>query len=422
MRILMISDFYHPVLGGVEKHVRSLSQGLAQRGHQVSVVTLGRDALPETELDQGVRVHRIRGAAQRMERLFSHADRPWAPPLPDPELVYGLRKVVRQERPDVVHGHDWLARSFLPLRRASRARFVVTLHYYTSSCAKKSLMHAGGPCGGPAPMKCLRCATEHYGAVKALPTLLGNLAMSRVEQRAVDTFLAVSQATADGNQLGDGRWPMQVIPNFIPSSALTDTSDVSAYVAQLPPDGYLLFVGDLRRDKGLYVLLEAYAGLTQAPPLVLIGKPWPDTPTELPPNVTLLQNWPNYAVMEAWRRSSLALAPSIWPEPCATVVLEAMASGSPVIATRIGGNPDMVVDGETGLLVPEGDVRALRESMQRLLSDEPLRRRMAAAARRRALLFQSDTVIPRIERVYEDLVMLSRHASAATPLSPSLRC
>ena len=87
-----------------------------------------------------------------------------------------------------------------------------------------------------------------------------------------------------------------------------------------------------------------------------------------------------------------------------------MASGSPVIATRIGGNPDMVVDGETGLLVPEGDVGALRESMQRLISDEPLRRRMAAAARCRALQFQSEAVIPRIERVYEDLVMLPSHA------------
>ena len=169
-----------------------------------------------------------------------------------------------------------------------------------------------------------------------------------------------------------------------------------------------MFVGDLRRDKGLYVLLEAYAGIKDAPPLVLIGKPWPDTPEVLPPNVTVLTNWPNYAVMEAWRRSSVALVPSIWPEPCATVVIEAMVSGSPVIATRIGGNPDMVVDGQTGILVPEGDSLALRNAIERLINDEPLRIQMAKAARCRAHEFQSDSVIPRIESVYESLVESTR--------------
>jgi glycosyltransferase involved in cell wall biosynthesis len=404
MRILMVSDFYHPILGGVEKHVRSLSHGLVARGHDVAVATLGRDELPETEIDHGVRVYRIRGTAQRVEQLFRHSDRPWAPPVPDPELMLSLRRIVNQEQPDVVHGHDWLARSFMPLRSFNRAKFVVTLHYYTLSCAKKSLMQKGGPCCGPGLLKCMRCATDHYGAPKGIPTMLGNRALSMLEHRTVDQFLAVSQATADGNEMGVGHWPCQVIPNFIPSSADTDTSDVSRFVAQLPADGYLLFVGDLRRDKGLYVLLEAYAGIEGAPPLVLIGKPWPDTPDVFPPNVTVLTNWPNYAVMEAWRRSSVALVPSIWPEPCATVVIEAMTSGSPVIATRIGGNPDMVLDGHTGILVPEGDSHALKMAIERLINNEPLRIQMAQAARCRAREFQSDSVIPRIESVYESLV------------------
>lgn len=404
MRILMVTDFYHPILGGVEKHVRTLSHGLKARGHEVAVATLGRDELPETEIDHGVRVYRIRGTAQRMEGLFRHLDRPWAPPVPDPELMQALWRIVNQEQPDVVHGHDWLARSFMSLRPFSRAKFVVTLHYYTLSCAKKNLMQNGGPCDGPGLVKCTRCATDHYGALKGIPTMLGNRAMSMLEHRSVDQFLAVSQATADGNGLGMSRWPCQVIPNFIPSSADTDTSDITRFVAQLPEDGYLLFVGDLRRDKGLYVLLEAYEGIRDAPPLVLIGKPWPDTPEVFPPNVTVLTNWPNYAVMEAWRRSSVALVPSIWPEPCATVVIEAMASGSPVVATRIGGNPDMVVDGETGILVPEGDSHALGDAIEQLISNEPLRIQMAAAARRRASEFQSDSVIPRIESVYESLV------------------
>jgi glycosyltransferase involved in cell wall biosynthesis len=418
MRILMISDFYHPVLGGVEKHVRSLSTALVERGHHVAVATLQCDDFPSFEVDQGVHVHRIRGSAQRLAGLFSHPDRPWAPPLPDPELLWSLRRIVAKEQPDIVHGHDWLARSYVPLKSRSRARFLITLHYYTLSCAKKSLMYNGHPCSGPGFLRCTRCAIDHYGLAKGLPTVYGNWAMSNIEHRAVDMFFAVSHATAGGNELVGNRWPYQVVPNFVPSGLAEISEDTTEYVSQLPEDGYLLFVGDLRRDKGLDVLLEAYVGLSQAPPLVLIGKVWPETPTEFPTNVTVLKHWPNYAVMEAWRRSSIAVVPSIWPEPCATVVIEAMVSGRPVVATCIGGNPDMVLDERTGILVPEGDSGALRAAIERLLADPDLRQRMGEAGRQHAKAFQADTVVPRIERVYADLIerkspgFRDRHARA----------
>jgi glycosyltransferase involved in cell wall biosynthesis len=64
--------------------------------------------------------------------------------------------------------------------------------------------------------------------------------------------------------------------------------------------------------------------------------------------------------------------------------LEAMAHGVPVVATGVGGLLDLVADGETGLVVPPGDVRALRAALERLLVDPELRRRMGGAARRRA--------------------------------------
>jgi glycosyltransferase involved in cell wall biosynthesis len=65
-------------------------------------------------------------------------------------------------------------------------------------------------------------------------------------------------------------------------------------------------------------------------------------------------------------------------------VLEAMAAGLPVVATAVGGVPEVVVDGETGILVPPGDVQALADAIQRLLEDAALRARMGAAGRRRA--------------------------------------
>ncbi|HJW83743.1 MAG TPA: glycosyltransferase family 4 protein, partial [Anaerolineae bacterium] len=173
---------------------------------------------------------------------------------------------------------------------------------------------------------------------------------------------------------------------------------------QLPADGYLLFVGDLSREKGVDVLLAAYAGLTDAPPLVLIGRRLPDTPGLLPPHVVALDSWPHDAVMEAWRRSSMTLVPSTWAEPFGIVAIEAMAYGRPVIASDIGGLRDIVVDGETGFRVAPGDPAALRQAIARLLADAELRERMGCAGQRKVAEFRASAVVPRIEHAYRAVI------------------
>jgi glycosyltransferase involved in cell wall biosynthesis len=402
MNILMVTDFYWPFVGGVEQHVRRLSHALASRGNQVAVVTLSQEGLADFEYDGEVRVYRVRSAVQRLPFLFVQDKRRWAPPFPDPGVTRALRRILALEKPHIIHGHDWLARSFLPLKTASGAKFVMSLHYYTLSCAKKNLMIAGKHCSGPRLAKCLACAAPHYGALKGIPITLANWIMSAAERAAVDRFIAVSQATAEGNGL-TGKDRFEVIPNFMPDDRPA-TADQSPYLAQLPQEPFLLFVGDLRRDKGLEVLLEAYRNLTAAPPLVLVGKAWAETPAEFLPGVTVLTDWPNEAVLAAWERSLIGIVPSLWPEPFGIVVIEAMAAGRPVVASRTGGIPDLVQDGETGLLFPPGDAKGLRLALEKLLGDPPLRERMGRAGKARAAAFQAAAVVPRIEQVYRDLL------------------
>jgi glycogen synthase len=81
-----------------------------------------------------------------------------------------------------------------------------------------------------------------------------------------------------------------------------------------------------------------------------------------------------------------------------------MAGGTPVIASKIGGIPEIVVDGENGLLVPPSDPVALRLAMERLLQDSDLRRRMGCAAKQRAADFEANVVVPRIEAIYRQLL------------------
>ena len=407
MRVMMLAQFYAPVVGGEEQLVRTLSTELAARGHTVSVATQWHPAAPAFEIDAGVRVHRVKGSLHQVPRIFKEPERQHAPPFPEPGLTRQLARLLNDERPDIVHGHNWIARSFLPLKRKNGPKFVVSLHDFCRPCAKKNLLYHDAPCTGPALKKCLECASAHYGSAKGMVTVLGNWATVPFEERCVDMYLPVSQAVAARNGLCTGTVPYQVIPNFLPDrpAAAETSEDLSPYLSRLPVGDFLMYAGDLSRIKGVHILLEAYAGLAgqRVPPLVLIGRVLPETPTDIPANVHVMGRWPHSAVMAAWRRSLLGFLPSLWEEPFGIVLLEALAEGRPVIASRIGGIVDFV-DETCGLLVPAGDVLALRQAIQRLVDDGDLRSRLGAGALQRARQYAADAVIPRFERIYQQVL------------------
>ena len=391
MRILMLAQFYPPTVGGEEQHVQDLSHALAERGHRVAVATLGHPGLAEQEMDGSVAIYRVWGLAQRANWIYKDGERRHAPPLPDPETAWGLRQVLEREQPQIVHAHNWLVHSYLPLALGHDARLVVTLHDYSLVCAQKRLMRHDAPCGGPGLRKCIECASHHYGSAKGSATYFGNLVMSAWERRAVALFLPVSKAVAQGNQLDQHGLPYQVIPNLLPESLMAGSlmgeeshaGAVMPELERLPEGDFLLFVGDMSADKGLHVLLRAYTTLREACdrplPLVIIGREFGWHAGELPDGVIALGRMRHTAVMEAWRRCTIALVPSIWEEPFGLVAIEAMLAGKPLVASDTGGLLDIVLDEVTGLLVPPGDAAALAQAVQRLIADPALRGALGAS-------------------------------------------
>jgi glycosyltransferase involved in cell wall biosynthesis len=154
----------------------------------------------------------------------------------------------------------------------------------------------------------------------------------------------------------------------------------------------VLFVGRLSPEKGIEDLMKVADGLN----LKVVG----DGPlrASVPNGLGYL---PRAEVLEHYRRAAVVVCPSRrdgFPLACA----EAMAYGCAVVATSVGGLPDMVIDGETGLLVPPRDSVALRAAIDRLVTDPELRRRLAAAARRRIIEICSwDRVIDATIASYE---------------------
>jgi len=404
MRILMLAQFYPPTIGGEERHVANLSAELAARGHQVSVATLWHKGFARFESEKGVRIHPLRGTLQRMEAIFSYKDRQFAPPFTDPEVLWALRRIISEERPDIIHAHNWIVHSFTPLKAWSKAKLVMTLHDYSLVCVQKRLMRHGVRCSGPAFVKCLNCAADFYGPGKGVPSTLANLIWGEIERRTVDMFLPVSRSVAEQTRLAKRGVPCRIIPNFMPDNVEAPEDDAHALLAQLPENDFLLYVGDLMPDKGIDVLLEAPAQMNNQMPLVLIGRPVTGYLERIPANVLHLGRWPHSAIMQAWSRCTIALIPSICPDACPTVAMEAMTMGRPIIASRIGGLIDIVDDGQTGLLVPPGDPQALREAIQGLLDDPERRECMMMVARQRVVEFQAKSVVPRIEQIYREVL------------------
>jgi glycosyltransferase involved in cell wall biosynthesis len=305
----------------------------------------------------------------------------------------------------VIHAHNWMVHSFLPIKRLSRAKLVMTVHDFSVVCARKDYMYVGRDnCPGPGVERCLRCAAQHYGSAKGMVTTIGTRVMAPFLRRTVDRFIAVSRSVLDGNRLDEPGVSSVVIPNFIadaqPQGAIADVE-----VRGLPELPFLLYVGAISRVKGVDVLLRAYSALAQRPPLVLIGYPGLDTETlldHLPDGVTYLENQPHAVVLAAWRRSLAGIVPSVWRDSCPTVVMEAMAAGSPLVASRIGGIPDLVTDGVSGLLVEPGSVDELRGALERIITDRALASRLAAGGRDGVTAFTASRVVPRIEAVYAD--------------------
>jgi len=396
----MLAQFFRPVVGGEERAVEDLSAGLVDRGHDVTVATLRlRDSAAREDLN-GIRVRRVEGMVNRLERIYAD-ERLHLPPFPDPGVVRALRRIVAEERPDVVHAHNWMVHSYLPLKRETKAPLVLSLHDYSLVCAQKRLMRQGSVCDGPRPLKCLRCATAHYGPAKGTLVASGLQATTPALLRRVDMYLPVSQAVAERLQLAARGVPHEVIPNLArpPHAGRVDVDQ--SHLDQLPSGDFILFLGDAVEDKGIHVLMQAYAMLDEPPPLVIVGRS-EDVPDS--DGVVRLGPLPHAAALEAARRALFLVVPSIVPETFGIAALEAMALGKPVVASRIGGLPELVVDGETGRLVPPGDARALATALEELVARPAARAAMGEAAKMRAERFTPTEVLPRLERVYGSLI------------------
>jgi glycosyltransferase involved in cell wall biosynthesis len=358
LRVLLIANTLPPRdISGVGEQVLQLAAGLRRAGCEVEV--LGRGA----------------GGARGAKALFLLT------------VVPAARRVLRRLRPHVVQVHESdgalaaLLVRVLRRRLEPRPRLVALLQvsYREERRAVRPLVAPDGTVlGVPGGVE------RRFRRFKApLQVALGILTV-----RLADRVLAPSRATAAELERDYGARAVGVLPNV--------TGGLSPAPAAPPPGlpaAPLLFVGRLRVRKGLEVLLAALAALRQrggpAPPLLVAGDGEHRSALEaravalgLGEAVTFLGRRDAAEVRALLAGARALVVPSIY-EGMPLVVLEAMEAGLPVVASRVSGLPEVVLDGETGWLVPAEDPAALATALAEVLDDPQEAARRGAAGRRR---------------------------------------
>jgi glycosyltransferase involved in cell wall biosynthesis len=390
MRVLQVNKFMH-VHGGSETVMFQTSDLLREHGHDVLFFSMQDTRNRPTEQD-GYFVSNVdfsqdvrRQGAERLKvpliagrLLYSR------------EAAQNIEALIRQTRPEIAHLHNiyhQLSPSILrPLLRHGIPT-VMTLHDYKLICPNLMLFANGSICERckghryyeAVLQKCVKgsrlrgalCAAEAY-AHQA----------SGVYERGVDLYLAPSRFMRE-KMIEFGMDAEQIVhlPNFL---------NLDRFQPRYEAGAYFTYAGRIERIKGIKTLLDAVTASDVAQSLELRIAGDGDIRGDLESkaasagldSVRFLGRVPPEDMQELIQGAAFVVVPSEWYENAPMSILEAFAYGKPVVAARIGGIPEMVTDGVTGLLFESGNVADLQRAIEHLITHPSLAVEMGQNARR----------------------------------------
>lgn len=291
--------------------------------------------------------------------------------------------LVRRSRPDIAHFHNTfplISPSAYAACRDAGVPVVQTLHNFRMICPGAMLFRNDGPCeqcieGSLLSSLRHRC---YRNSLPATAVVAHSIALNRRRQThlLVDRYLALTEF-ARSRFVAGGLSPEQIVvkPNGLNQQIRPGAGD----------GGYFVFVGRISREKGVHVLLDAWEHLPHFHLKIIGDGPLRESLQRTAAlrrlNVEFLGRMNRPDLPGAVGAAAALIVPSLWYEGFPMTVVEAFASGTPVIASRLGSLAEIVVDGENGALFPAGDARALAGVVARVASSSAVLARMRECAR-----------------------------------------
>ncbi len=341
MKVLLVHNRYQQ-RGGEDAVVDAEACLLANRGVQVQRLDADNDAIQGALAKIRVSTNQFSGSPAMRQRIGN---------------------ALQTFRPDVVHVHNWfptISASVFGQCKTAGVPVVHTIHNYRLLCVGATLFRDGHICEDCIGAtfrtpgirhKCYRGSTA--GSAAATMGMLTHWATG-TWHRSVDRFIALTEFSR--RKLVEGGLPEEKIvvkPNFVEPEPDLGAGD----------GNYFLYAGRLTEEKGLRVLLECWKNGPELAPLWIVGdgplRSEVESAAATMGNVHWLGMKSSEEVLFLMKRAKATLCPSLWYEGMPRVVIESLAVGTPVVASLIGGYPEMIVDGESGALFAYGDAGAL---------------------------------------------------------------
>ncbi len=372
MRILQVSDSFYPFKGGVTEHIYHLSKELIARGHEVVVLTTNYPGCGRGTCGTQVPLpHQRLGHVLILPplKIFNYSS--ITVTLVNPLEV---RDFLKNEKFDIIHSHGPLTFN-LPQ---------MALHY-SKSC---------------------NVATFHTKFVGFNWNKIFKLFFGR-EVRKIHTAIFVSKTayeTAKNFKIPN----YEVIPNGI------DTERFTPHGPKINFDKpVVLFVGRFERRKGLDVLIKAVREMDVL--LVVAGDgPLRKIYEQMAPDAKFLGEVEPDRLPEIYRSADVFVAPSIAGESFGIVLLEAMASGVPVVASDIEGYRNVIEHGKNGLLFASGSPEALRNQLFEVLKKPELRNNLINEGLATVRKFSWSLIANRVEKVYKTCLKEGKNGKEKT--------
>jgi glycosyltransferase involved in cell wall biosynthesis len=369
--------------GGVETNVREVARRLRAAGDDVEV--FASDLYDEGRWERRSNyAPTVDGVPVRRFPVYKRL----IPGLTMPMMV-GLIDALADSGADVIHAHSHRYGHILEAASVADrldVPLVVSLHYHPANRDEPALKR------GLLRVQDVGFGMTAYRTARAL-----------IVQTALEGRLAAEFAPSE---------KLRVIPPGIDLAAWKNP-DADRTDGLGLPEEYFLFVGRIAPNKGLPYLVDALAALdgNSARPLVLMGRDWGERPSLLErarargvgDRVRFLGHVDDPAQYRGViRRASALVLPSEW-EAFGLVLLEAMAAGTPVVATAVGGVPEVLDEGRAGRLVPYGDPVALESALRAVVGDPDATRRLARAASERVRSYDWSETVTRLRALYREV-------------------
>lgn len=366
MRVLAFTPLYLPVVGGIEMLVSDLSVAMRTHGIDTSVVTETVSGLPSFEVIADTRVHRLNMTTSLRDSNLKDT-------LAN---IHAMSHIVGLERPDILHLHCATQASVFYLDRILRrdgpqTPLIVTQHGVLEETDKTQVTRQ---------------------------MLLRADLLTAVSDAALASAVEFSGRTADSRKINNG---VATYPQYGANRTRPSTHK-------------LLCVGRMQREKGFDLAIEALAvmrerGVHAELTMVGYGEDWPQFEERaralgLSEHVVFLGALDRVHVRQLMAESSILLAPSRTREGFCLAVVEAATVGTPCVVSDVGGLPETVEHGLTGLVVPTDDLELLVSAVTRLLSDDALWSKLSAGAYQQSRMrFGLDQCVNSYLTAYDDV-------------------